>query len=100
MVDVMRYWDKDGYGDNDEDNGEDGGEDGAGLTLNTIITCNAASPFPLTYLLQPILTVIQFYIIFILILILILIVILIIFDIFVIKLIIMLDCIEIYPFRI
>lgn len=65
MVDMMRYRDKDGY----RGNGEDDGEDGAGLTLNTIITYNAALLLPLTYLLQPILTVIQFYIIFIIILI-------------------------------
>lgn len=92
LVDMMRYRDKDGYGGNCENDGEDG----AGLIPNPL----APLPLPLTYLLQPILTVIQFYIILILILILILIIILIIFDIFVIKLIIMLDCIEIYPFRI
>lgn len=96
LVDMMRYRDKDEYGGNREDDGEDR----AGLIPATIATLPALHLLPLTYLLQPILTVIQFYIILILILILILMIILIIFDIFVIKIIIMLDCIEIYPFRI
>ena len=86
------------------DNGENGGEDDAGLIPNPIDARYARDPSPLIYLLQPILTVIQFYIIFIIliiiILILIILIILIIFNTLIIKLIIMLDCIEIYPFRI
>lgn len=65
MVDMMRYRDKDG----DEGNGEDGGENGAGLIPNPLVAPPSTLPLPLTYLLQPILTVIQFYIIFIIILI-------------------------------
>lgn len=65
IVDMMRYRDKDG----DRGNGEDDGEDGAGLVLNLIPALPAPPLLPLTYLLQPILTVIQFYIILIIILI-------------------------------
>lgn len=65
MVDMMRYRDKDG----DEGNGEDNGEDGAGFIPNPLVASPPTHPFFLTYLLQPILTVIQFYIIFIIILI-------------------------------
>lgn len=65
MVDVMRYRDKDDDEGNDEDNGEDDGETNA----EPILARYARSILPLTYLLQPILTVIQFYIIFIIILI-------------------------------
>ena len=61
----MRYRDKDGYGGNCENDGEDG----AGLVPTTLATPLAPLPLPLTYLLQPILTVIQFYIILIIILI-------------------------------
>ena len=52
-----------------EDSGEDGGEDGAESNPKTNYTLPALPLLPLTYLLQPILTVIQFYIIIILILI-------------------------------
>lgn len=69
MVDMMRYRDKDGYGSNGEDDGEDDGEDGAGLIPTPIATLLALPLLTLTYLLQPILTVIQFYIILIIILI-------------------------------
>lgn len=65
MIDMMRYRDKDGYGGN----GEDDGEDGARFNINPLVAPLPTLPLPLTYLLQPILTVIQFYIIFIIILI-------------------------------
>lgn len=65
MVDMMRYRDKDG----DRGNGEDDGEDGGETNTKPIPVLPAPPLLPLTYLLQPILTVIQFYIILIIILI-------------------------------